>query len=81
MRIHKALSENGIVSRRKAEELIERGKVTVNGQDLIGAEAIFVEKGEEIKPSFIIPLIITIVVIVAAAVVIVIILTKKGKKY
>lgn len=55
--------------------------VSVNGQDLIGAEAIFVEKGEEIKPSFIIPLIITIVVIVAAAVVIVIILTKKGKKY
>ena len=35
MRIHKALSENGIVSRRKAEELIERGKVTVNGHPAI----------------------------------------------
>jgi len=35
MRIHKALSENGIASRRKAEELIERGKVTVNGHPAI----------------------------------------------
>ena len=31
MRIHKALSESGVASRRKAEELIARGKVTVNG--------------------------------------------------
>lgn len=31
MRIHKALSDNGIASRRKAEKLIEEGRVTVNG--------------------------------------------------
>lgn len=31
VRIHKALSDSGIVSRRKAEELIAQGKVTVNG--------------------------------------------------
>ncbi len=31
MRIHKALSDNGIVSRRKAEQLIEEGRITVNG--------------------------------------------------
>src|SRR5699024_381711 len=30
-RIHKALSDSGIDSRRKAEELIAQGKVTVNG--------------------------------------------------
>jgi hypothetical protein len=56
------------------------GVVTVNGQDLIGAEAIFLEKGEEMKPSFVLPLIITIAVIVVAAVVIVIILSKKNKR-
>ena len=31
IRIQKVLSEHGIASRRKAEELIQRGKVTVNG--------------------------------------------------
>lgn len=31
MRIHKALSDNGVASRRKAEKLIEEGRVTVNG--------------------------------------------------
>ena len=31
MRIHKVLSDNGIASRRKAEKLIEEGRVTVNG--------------------------------------------------
>ncbi len=31
MRIHKVLSDNGVVSRRKAEQLIEEGRITVNG--------------------------------------------------
>lgn len=31
VRIHKVFSDNGILSRRKAEEAIERGRVTVNG--------------------------------------------------
>lgn len=32
MRLQKALSQAGITSRRKAEELIEQGRVTVNGE-------------------------------------------------
>lgn len=32
MRIHKALSDNGVVSRRKAEQLIKEGRITVNGR-------------------------------------------------
>lgn len=32
MRIHKALSDNGILSRRAAEKLIAQGRVTVNGR-------------------------------------------------
>ena len=31
VRLQKFLSENGVASRRKSEELIERGKVKVNG--------------------------------------------------
>ena len=57
------------------------GVVTIAGQDLMGAEAIFLEKGEEMTPGFILPLIITVAVIAIAATVIVIILVKKSKKY
>lgn len=57
------------------------GVVTIQGQDLIGAEAIFLEKGEEMTPDFILPLIITVAVIAVAAIIIVVILVKKGKKY
>lgn len=32
MRIHKLLSENGVVSRRGAEKLVEQGRVEVNGR-------------------------------------------------
>lgn len=32
VRIHKALSDSGVLSRRKAEESIEQGRVTVNGR-------------------------------------------------
>jgi len=32
IRIHKYLSEQGVMSRRSAEEAIKRGKITVNGQ-------------------------------------------------
>lgn len=35
MRIHKVLSDNGVASRRKAEELIGQGRVTVNGHKAI----------------------------------------------
>lgn len=35
IRIQKVLSENGIVSRRKAEELIEKGKIHVNGHPAV----------------------------------------------
>ncbi len=35
MRIHKALSENGVASLRKAEALIAQGKVTVNGHPAV----------------------------------------------
>ena len=31
IRIQKVLSENGVMSRRKAEEAIAQGRVTVNG--------------------------------------------------
>ena len=58
----------------------KNGEVTVNGVDLIGAEAIFVEKGEEIKPNFIIPIVITVATIAIAAIIIVVILSKKSKK-
>ena len=34
-RIQKVLSENGIVSRRKAEELIQQGKIQINGHPAI----------------------------------------------
>jgi len=35
IRIQKVLSDNGILSRRKAEEAIERGRITVNGHPCI----------------------------------------------
>lgn len=34
-RIQKVLSENGIVSRRKAEELIKQGKIQINGHPAV----------------------------------------------
>ena len=35
MRIHKALADNGIASRRAAEKMVEDGRVTVNGRKAI----------------------------------------------
>lgn len=35
MRLQKFLAQAGIASRRKAEELIERGKITVNGMTIV----------------------------------------------
>lgn len=35
MRIHKALSDNGIASRRKAEQMIKDGRITVNGHKAV----------------------------------------------
>lgn len=44
MRLNKYLSHAGIASRRKADELIKEGKVTVNGQ-------VITEMGYKIKPG------------------------------
>lgn len=55
MRIHKALSESGVASLRKAEELIARGKVTVNGhpailgQDIDPARDVVVVEGRRVQ--------------------------------
>lgn len=35
IRIQKVLSDNGILSRRKAEEAIRQGRVTVNGRPAV----------------------------------------------
>lgn len=35
VRIQKILSESGVMSRRKAEDYIEKGKVTVNGRKAV----------------------------------------------
>ncbi|HWP50415.1 MAG TPA: pseudouridine synthase [Clostridia bacterium] len=43
MRIHKVLSDNGILSRRKAEQLIQEGRITVNGRKA--------ELGQSINPA------------------------------
>ncbi len=58
MRLNKFLAEAGIASRRKADELIEQGRVDVNGKTVIklGTEIdpekdeIFVD-GERVKPA------------------------------
>lgn len=42
-RIQKVLSEQGIVSRRKAEEWIEQGKIKVNGRPAL--------LGQKINPN------------------------------
>lgn len=44
MRIHKVLSDNGIVSRRKAEQLIEEGRITVNGHKALLGQSINPER-------------------------------------
>lgn len=58
IRLHKFLAEAGIASRRKAEELIKKGKVTVNGSvvqelgTLVDPEKDKVEySGKPVKPS------------------------------
>lgn len=40
--------------------------VTISGEDLTGMEAIFVEKGEESKPNYIVPIVITVVTLAVA---------------
>ena len=44
MRINKYIAASGICSRRKADVLVDQGKVSVNGQVLM-------EKGYEVKPG------------------------------
>lgn len=48
MRIAKAIAEAGICSRRKAEELIAMGKVSVNGE-ILSSPALNVSESDEIK--------------------------------
>lgn len=56
IRIQKIISESGYCSRRKAEEYIEKGKVTVNGHpcklgDKAGAKDIIAVNGEKIETT------------------------------
>lgn len=48
MRIAKYIANSGYCSRRKAEELIEKGKVQLNGQK-INTPVTFVEGGDEVR--------------------------------
>lgn len=64
VRIHKLLSEAGIMSRRKAEESIQNGKVTVNGRkalvgqkvnpakDIIAVEGVRIETRQHQKKVY-----------------------------
>ena len=55
MRIHKVLSDNGIASRRGAEDMIKQGRVTVNGrkaligQDIDPREDIITVDGQRVE--------------------------------
>ena len=58
IRLQKYLAENGVASRRKCEEYIKNGKVTVNGKTIIelgtkvnpDIDKVFFE-GKEVKPQ------------------------------
>ncbi|HAG56682.1 MAG TPA: pseudouridine synthase, partial [Ruminococcaceae bacterium] len=64
VRIQKVLSESGVMSRRKAEEYIESGKVTVNGRkasigqkinparDIVAVEGVRVETRQHQKKIY-----------------------------
>ena len=43
MRIHKALADNGVASRRAAEKMVEEGRITVNGRKAV--------IGQDINPA------------------------------
>ena len=48
MRLQKYMAECGVASRRRAEEMIQNGQVTVNGQ-LITQMGVQVEEGDEVR--------------------------------
>ena len=48
MRINKYIAHAGIASRRKAEELIKLGRVTINGQ-VVKELATTVKKGDRVE--------------------------------
>ena len=47
IRINKYLSEAGVLSRRKADEEIERGNITVNGEIAVAGQKVF--PGDDIR--------------------------------
>ena len=48
MRINKYIAHAGVASRRKAEELIKQGLVTVNGQ-VVRELATIIKTGDQLK--------------------------------
>ena len=48
MRLQKYMAECGVASRRRAEEMIAAGQVTVNGQK-ITQMGVQVEEGDEVR--------------------------------
>ena len=56
IRINKYLSQAGVLSRRKADEAIEQGLITINGitavaGDKVDPEDVVLYKGQEVKPK------------------------------
>ena len=58
---------------------IKDGEITVNGADLSGAEAIFLEKGERITMSIAVPIAVTVITVILAASAIFLILIRNAK--
>lgn len=49
MRLNKFLSNSGLASRRKCDEIIQEGKVTVNGKVVTELGSIINEKKDKVK--------------------------------
>lgn len=57
---------------------IKNGEILIDGDELAGVEAIFLEKGERITMSIAVPIIVTIVTVIAAACAILWILSRRN---
>ncbi|MBR7161749.1 MAG: hypothetical protein IKD07_04960 [Clostridia bacterium] len=58
---------------------IKDGAVLIDGAELVGAEAVFFEKGEQVTMSIAVPITVTVVTLILAAGMIVLILFQNGK--